>query len=151
MKSVIDRYTAATFTINRRMNALFREAMPEELTVDQYSTVQYIRQRGACTSSELADIFCVGKSTITAIITRLADKRLLSRVPDEKDRRVTYLRLTEEGERLCDQAEETIQQLLEQLIEHFDEEEAELFLTMYEKLARILVQTYEKEEGGEGA
>jgi DNA-binding MarR family transcriptional regulator len=143
MKQLVDRYQAATFMVNRRLNAMIRERLPEALTLDQYSTLIYIRQNGPCTSSELADIFCVGKSSITAIITRLFDKNLIERVPHKTDRRVTHLSITPEGKRLTDENEEKIHDLLSAYLHHFDEKEAKGFIETYEKLAKVLVQTEE--------
>lgn len=145
LKSIIQRYEQAHFTVNRRLNALIRKDMGEEMTLDQYSTIRYILSRSRCKSSELADAFCVGKSSITAIVTRLVDKRLISRIPDEKDRRVTYLSVTEEGKRLSDEVEERIQELLYGYMGQFDGKEALAFIETFEKLAKVLT---EPAEGG---
>jgi len=139
LKQLIDRYEAANFLVNRRLNAMIRELMPDDLTVDQFSTLRYLRSREKSTSSELADIFCVGKSSITAIITRLFDKNLIQRFPDEKDRRVIYLALTEEGNQVCDLMEEKIQVLLAKYINRFEEQEANYFIETFEKLAKEMM------------
>jgi DNA-binding MarR family transcriptional regulator len=141
LKQIIDRYEAATFLVNRRLNGMIRELMPDELTVDQFSTLRYLRSRQLSTPSELADIFCVGKSSISAITTRLFDKNLIQRKPDEKDRRVVYLALTTEGEQLCDILEDKIQLLLAKYINHFDEEEAICFIKTLEKLGREILKS----------
>lgn len=141
LKQIIDRYEAANFVVNRRVNAMFREIMPGELTIDQFATLRYLRAQNMSTSSELADIFCVGKSSITAIITRLSDKNLIKRLPDEKDRRVIYLALTEEGVQICDMMEEKIQQLLSKYMKHFDEQEATAFINTFEKLAKEMMNS----------
>lgn len=146
LKELIDRFESSTFTVNRIMNACIRELMPENLTADQHSILRYIRERGLCTSSELADFFFVGKSSITAIVKRLADKNLIERILDERDRRVIYLKLTTEGEELVEMMQEKIAELLATFINHFDEQESYAFITTYEKLARILIE----EEGGKG-
>jgi DNA-binding MarR family transcriptional regulator len=140
LKQMIDRYEAANFLVNRRLNAMIRELMPDDLTVDQFSTLRYLRSREKCTSSELADIFCVGKSSITAIITRLFDKNLIERMPDEKDRRVIYLALTEEGQQICDRMEEKIHVLLAKYINRFEEQEALFFIETFERLAGELMK-----------
>ncbi|MBB6669861.1 MarR family transcriptional regulator [Cohnella nanjingensis] len=145
LSQIISRYKSAMFTVQRRMNALIRDEMPQDLTIDQFSTLEYIRSRGQCTSSELAEVFCVGKSSITAIITRLFDKRLIKRLPDDKDRRVTYLRLTEEGERIAGELDGKIEDLLSRYMGHFEEKEASQFIETYEKLARVLVQQPESD------
>ena len=134
-QEIINRYESAYFLVNRRLNALIRERMPEGLTIDQFSTLRYLRTKEKCTSSELADIFCVGRSSITAIITRLFDKQLIQRIPDEKDRRVTYLTLTDEGQRLCDKMATEIQEMLAKYLTQFDEHEARSFIETFERLA----------------
>jgi len=140
LSSIIERYEEASFVVNRRINAAIRERMSEDLTLDQYAILRYMRKRDRCTSSELADTFCVGKSSVTAIINRLFDKRLIERLPDEKDRRVTYLRLTADGERLSEEMEERIGELLSRYLRHFGRDEALQFIETYEKLARVLLE-----------
>lgn len=139
LKQITERYETATFTVHRRLSALIREKMPEGLTLEQYSTLRYICVHGTCTSSELADAFCVGKSSITAIITRLSDKQLIKRTPDEKDRRVIYLALTPEGIMISNEMDEQIQELLGHFINNFEDQEALAFIETYEKLAKLLL------------
>ncbi|WP_309121634.1 MarR family transcriptional regulator [Paenibacillus sp.] len=140
LSSIIQRYEEASFVVTRRINAAIRERMRDDLTLDQYAVIRYMRKNDRCTSSELADTFCVGKSSVTAIINRLFDKDLIERLPDEKDRRVTYLRLTEEGRRLSQEMEDRIQELLTKYLNHFEQDEALLFIETYEKLARVLLE-----------
>lgn len=141
LKEIITRYESTIFLVQRKLNALIREQSPDGVTLDQYSTLRYIRGRGQSTSSELADSLCVGRSSITAIINRLVDKELIRRLPDEKDRRVTYLELTEEGLRQCGEMEESIRDLMGTYIEDFEEIEARRFIETFEKLARIMMET----------
>ncbi|ANY66807.1 MarR family transcriptional regulator [Paenibacillus sp. BIHB 4019] len=148
MLDIIARYEATYLAVNRQINSLFREAMPEGLTVEQYSVLRYLRTQGKTNSSELADTFCVGRSSITALTTRLFDKQLIERQQDPKDRRVTYLKLLPAGEQLTDQSELKIQEMLAMHIQHFDEQEALQFITTYEKLANVMSGTYGI-EGGE--
>lgn len=138
LEQLIVRYEQASFLVNRRINAMLRELMPEELTVDQLSVMRYLCTRGSCTSSELAEIFCVGKSSITAIINRLFDKQLIQRIPDHKDRRVVYLSLTEQGQQVSEEMKRKVHQLLTRYITQFDTQEGEVFVTTFEKLAQVL-------------
>lgn len=138
LKQIIARYEGANFLVNRRLNAMIREQLPNELTLDQFATLRYIRSQEKSTSSELADIFCVGRSSITAIINRLFDKKLIQRMQGEKDRRVTYLTLTEEGKQMNDKMEEKIHEILSHFIQYFDEQEALTFIETFEKLAKVM-------------
>lgn len=152
LNGLIERYKAAMFTVNRRMTALLRDEMPGDLTLDQFAIIQYLEARDDCTSTELADVFCVGKSSITAIVTRLVDKGLIVRSPDDKDRRVLHLRLTEAGGRLAADLNERIGSLLGAYVSVFDEAEADQFIETYEKLARAVMdsgsQASEERGGG---
>ncbi|MFC3790130.1 MarR family winged helix-turn-helix transcriptional regulator [Paenibacillus sp. GCM10012307] len=141
LPEITARYETAMFTVNRKLNAMIRELTPGDLTAEQLSTLRYIRSKGSATSSELADIFCVGRSSITAIITRLSAKNLIIRRLDEKDRRVIYLELSEEGTRLTDEMETRILHLFSKYLVDFDSEEAMLFINVLEKLAKVLAET----------
>lgn len=138
LKSLIERYETASLAVTRRMAALLRDTLAADLTLDQYNILRYINRRRSCTSSELSDAYCVGKSAITAIINRLARKGLIRRTPDRKDRRVTRLSLTREGERLCEALTDRIQHILSRYLGHFTREEATAFIGTFEKLARLL-------------
>lgn len=146
LAEIIRRYDQANFIVEKRLHNLLKEMMPPELTVDQFMTLRYIRHNKRVTSSELSDHFFVGRSSITAIINRLVDKRLIERHPDPSDRRVIYLALTKEGERLSLQLEEEMKEMLGRYLRRFSEEEAFLFIEMYERLAEVFMQPNEGEE-----
>jgi DNA-binding MarR family transcriptional regulator len=138
LSSIIERYESASFIVYRRMNAAIREGLSDDLTLDQMSMIRYLRKHGQCTATELAEAFCVGKSSISAITSRLFDKQFIRRIPDETDRRVTYFALTEEGYRKSLETDEKIQEILMKYIGHFSEEEALRFIETFEKLAKVL-------------
>lgn len=142
--SIIRRYKDVSFRVHRRLNTLLHKSIGnEDITLDQYLTLSYLRENGRVTSSELADTFCVGRSSITAIITRLFNKNLIERIPDAKDRRVTYLALTDVGIKLADTVDERIRERLSAVMKHFVRTEALQFIETLEKLADVL----ETEEG----
>ncbi|WP_238322993.1 MarR family winged helix-turn-helix transcriptional regulator [Gorillibacterium massiliense] len=140
LAGIIQRFFAATFTIHRVLSPMLRNVVPGELTSDQFLTIRYLRDQERVTSSELADSFGVGKSSVTAIITRLAEKGLVEREPDDRDRRVSYLRLTQEGVDLSMQVEANLIQALSRHMGHFTEDEGEQFMVTYERLAKLLAQ-----------
>lgn len=139
LASIIRRYEDATYRMHRRVNALLRRCIGEEdITLDQYLAIRYLRMNGRAISSELADVFGVGKSSITAIMTRLSDKRLIERIPDAKDRRMIYLSLTEAGRKLAEVIDERMREQLSKVIKQFDRDEALRFIETYEKVAEVL-------------
>jgi DNA-binding MarR family transcriptional regulator len=146
--SIIQRYEEATYRMHRRVNALLRKCIGEEdITLDQYLVIRYLRMNGRSISSELADVFGVGKSSITAIMTRLFDKRLIERIPDVKDRRIIYLTLTETGRKLAEAVDERIRKQLATIMNRFSSDEALQFVETYEKLVGLLSESLGELDG----
>ncbi|MGG6311283.1 MarR family winged helix-turn-helix transcriptional regulator [Paenibacillus macerans] len=137
-KQLIERYMAAFFVVTKRLHGEIREIIQEDITMEQYQILDYIAARGRCTSTELAEAFAVGKSSITAMITRLVDKGSLRRTRDEDDRRVVYLTLTEQGEANYRIVQEQIMNTVSTYLVHFDADEVEGFISAFEKLARLI-------------
>lgn len=137
-KELIDRYVTASSTVMKRLNYEITKVVQDDMTVDQYQIMYYINAQMKCTSTELADAFCVGKSSITAIVTRLVDRGLIDRTRDEDDRRVVYLSLTELGLRLYDKADRKVQEMVSSYLIHFNQDEVESFINTFEKLARLM-------------
>ncbi|ADI25838.1 MarR family winged helix-turn-helix transcriptional regulator [Geobacillus sp. C56-T3] len=139
----IDRYLSVSFLVMKRGAALVKGSLCEEMTHDQYYLLRYIRRRGTCTSTELAAMFGVNKSAVTAMTNRLVDKGWLRRDRDENDRRVIVLSLTEQGEAWIAEMDRNVYRLVEEVIARFPEEEIEAFIRTYERLARVLQEVEE--------
>ncbi|MCS0673267.1 MarR family winged helix-turn-helix transcriptional regulator [Cytobacillus firmus] len=141
IKDLVDRYITVSFSVEKKAASLVKNQIGSDLTNDQHFTLRYINQVGSCTSSELAEVFDVKKSAITAMITRMWEKGLILRTRDENDRRVVYLTLTEKGNELYIKAEEKIHNLVESLINRFDQAEIQQFIETFEKLDKVLSQS----------
>ncbi|WP_077324937.1 MarR family winged helix-turn-helix transcriptional regulator [Virgibacillus siamensis] len=138
LKKLIGRYQDATNSIYRNVNIMMKEKIHSDITTDQFSTLQYIQQHEKCTSTEIAQTFGVGKSAVTAQITRLYEKGLIKRVRDQKDRRNVYLYVTEKGIDLITYTEKEIYAEIGKYLGHFEEEEITTFIHSLEKLAAIM-------------
>ncbi|MEH7387166.1 MarR family transcriptional regulator [Bacillus sp. JJ1521] len=140
IKELVDLYLDVSFSVNTIAESLVKEQIGSDLTNDQHYTLRYINKVGSCTSTELAEVFDVKKSAITAIINRLFEKGFIERTRDENDRRLVYLTLSEQGNELFTKTEERVHKLVESIIGEFSEEEIVKFLKTYEKLNGILQQ-----------
>ena len=138
ISKLIERYMRVSFLIHKTGEALVKGEICADLTNDQYYMLRYIEQQKSCTPTALAEAFNVNKSAITAIVTRLDEKKLIKRSRDEGDRRVVYIALTEEGSRLFKNTEQKIHDLVEKMISRFEEEEITAFIRTYEKLSDIM-------------
>ncbi|WP_449537516.1 MarR family winged helix-turn-helix transcriptional regulator [Ferdinandcohnia sp. Marseille-Q9671] len=140
IKELVDLYLEVSFSVNTIAESLVKAEIGSDLTNDQHYTLRYINKVGSCTSTQLAEVFEVKKSAITAIINRLWEKGLIQRTRDENDRRLVYLTLSDKGNELFAKTEERVHTLVESIIGQFSEEEIVQFLKTYGKLNEILLQ-----------
>lgn len=138
LRQLINRYQDATNSIYRNVNIMMKEKIHSDITTDQFATLQYIQKHEQCTSTEIAQTFGVGKSAVTAQITRLYEKDLIRRVRDDKDRRNIYLYVTKKGVELIAYTEEKVYGEIGKYLGHFDEAEITEFISSLEKLAAIM-------------
>lgn len=146
LRTWIDRYQNASFTVMKKVNNEIRNQLRDEISLEQYSILRYSRDKAYVTSTELAEIFHVGKSAITSIITKLADKNLVHRLPDPHDRRVIRLEVTDAGRALSLRTDTYVEKWLARHLEHFRPDEIESFVASFEKLAALVTHS---EEGSE--
>ncbi len=145
IQDLINRYVAVSFQVTKKAEALIKGQIGDVLTNDQHYILRYVYQKSVCTSSELADVFDVNKSAITAMINRMVERQLIERTRDENDRRVVYLTVTTEGKQLFEKTEEKIHSLVESIVNQFDTDEIRHFIQTYEKLAVILTEMKRKQ------
>jgi MarR family 2-MHQ and catechol resistance regulon transcriptional repressor len=74
--------------------------MDVDLTMSQFRALVMIRRWGPQTGRELARRLHVTPGSLVPLVDRLEQQGYLRRVPDEEDRRLTWLELTPKADRL---------------------------------------------------
>ena len=74
--------------------------MDVELTMAQFRALVMIRRWGPQTGRELASRLHVTPGSLVPLVDRLEEQGYLRRVPDQDDRRLTWLELTPKADRL---------------------------------------------------
>lgn len=138
LKQFIDRYQIAFQNIYRSISEMMEVHVHADITTDQFTTLQLIHKHEKLTSTEIANLVGVGKSAITAIVNRLVQKDLIQRNRYEKDRRIVYLSLTNQGVKIVNKTEQAIHQYITHKLAHFSIDEIEGFLLALEKLAKLM-------------
>jgi len=95
---------------------------------NQYSVMKAIEQGEALTLSEISARVHRKNSNVTPIIDFLVSKGIVERIPDEKDRRIIRVRLTEEGIAIRQQAMEHHDNFILQLYGPLNEDEIKKFI-----------------------
>ncbi len=135
IRELVGRYQTAMNTVYRSVHTILKERIDSEVSIEQFSTLQYIHTHKNCTSTEIAQTFAIGKSTVTAQVNRLFDKKLIERIRDNNDRRNVYLHLTDKGVELVNDTEEKLYAAIGEHLASFDEQEILSFIQSLEKLA----------------
>lgn len=74
--------------------------MDVDLTMPQFRALVMLRRWGPQTGRELARRLHVTPGTLVPLVDRLEEQGYLRRVPDQEDRRLTWLELTPKSDRL---------------------------------------------------
>lgn len=93
--------------------------------------VALLYERGELTQRELQELLGIQAGSLSELVGRMEERGVITRGPDEKDRRRTILRLTEEGRRF---ASEPRPMGDERLFAALSEEEREQLRGMLQKI-----------------
>ncbi len=83
---------------------------------------------------ETADLIGKDKSTVTALVDKLIKAGFIEKRQDDADRRVTFIRLTEEGQRLRPDFHEISVTLLARIYAGFTEQEKETLVSLLTRI-----------------
>ncbi|MBM9464730.1 MarR family transcriptional regulator [Aeromicrobium sp. YIM 150415] len=104
---------------------------PDELSVDQWSVLDYLEATGPCTMTALANATGISGATLTRIVDRLVSRALVYRNADRGDRRRVHVHLSERGR-------ETTQELRPRIRAAEDRTTAQLSTKERDELTRLL-------------
>lgn len=137
LDALISRYEDVYLFATRQIASIVSELV-QEMTLEQYFAVRYISKHEPCPASQLAEACGVNRSAITAMVDRLVNKGYVDRIRDEGDRRMVQLQTTAAGQAVYSSTQEKIRQFVEFYLQQLEEEEAEAFIRIYEKISTII-------------
>lgn len=116
IRNQVDLIREIIFKIRRLMQAgeLYTKELGRkyQVSVPQLLCLLTLDEQGPLPTSQIARIIMVNSSTVTGIIDRLEQKRLVERSRTSTDRRVVTVSLTEAGKQLAQNAPPPIQEKL---------------------------------------
>ncbi|MFH1151367.1 MAG: MarR family transcriptional regulator [Actinomycetota bacterium] len=94
----------------------------------QAAFLAFMHQTGPLRMSDLSRFANITSSVATRFVERLEDRGMVERVPDEHDRRVVLVRLSDEGKSIAEHLLETYTARLEESLEGVEPDELDAFL-----------------------
>lgn len=120
----------------RRLNA------QKTLSIGKVGVLTYLAEHGAATSSTLASVEKISPQAIATAVRELEGLGLLTRTPDDQDRRRVWIDLTEAGRERLALERSTGNAWLEQAVtERLTAEERELLESVVPLLRKLTVDT----------
>lgn len=115
-----------------------------DLTIDQLKSLMFIEFEGKTSAKSLSEALKVTPPNVTGIIDRLVARGIVTREENPDDRRVTLLKVTEQGESMMMKLRETQIRMTTMLLERLNETELEALLIGIKALVRELKTGLEK-------
>lgn len=115
--------------------AFSRRLQNEEITRIQWIALYYLKTKGKISQRDLSNLMNVADSSAGRLLDRLERDGFIKRERDVEDRRVTYITLTKEGDRLICELMPIGDEFINDLMKGISEEE----LRTYEKVLKKMI------------
>lgn len=123
---------------------VFGQAMEEarqqekKYTKNQGLALMMLTHRRAMLPSFLGSCLNMQKGSLTSLVDTLEDQGFVTRIPDEKDRRKTWVQITELGVHQGNQHRSLLKQVIEQKLTELTQPNQELICTHMQAVTDIL-------------
>lgn len=117
-----------------------RRKISENVTINELHVIAAIGINENKTMSEISKRLNVTTSTATTNINNLVKKNLATRYKNENDRRLVYIKLTDEGESLFRYHEQFHIELVETILQNLEDNEQLNLLRSLEKISQFLLK-----------
>ena len=115
--------TTAQHSVFQYLNGKLSEY---DVTPSQYGVLSCLWQREFATPKQISEILCLETSTISGVLDRMQKKGLIDRVNNRDDRREVRVVPTEKGKALQEPISKIIDEVNEEVLKCFTEEEVAL-------------------------
>ncbi len=113
------------------------------VTTSQGYTLLAFPEDGCLTMNELSDTMNLSSSTMTRMVDQLVQKGLVRRKPDESDRRVVLVELTDHGQVTREALDQALDNLFGQVLAHLPPEERPTILRALDRVTQAVSQVLE--------
>ncbi len=149
LESDINEFTeiigALKFALVRRNPKMFNE-IDQDMTPIQFGLCMLLKVKGKQTMGFLSNAIGVSMPTITGIIDRLVKREIVKRDRDEQDRRVVFVALTQNGEKVLDAFHRVEHEHLKPVLMTLSQEDRHTFIKLWRQILTGLMPEIEQNE-----
>ncbi|WP_214881238.1 MULTISPECIES: MarR family transcriptional regulator [unclassified Exiguobacterium] len=123
-----------------RRKLLRRSDFPQipNLNFSHFHLLMLIEDEGAVTNGRISETLSIAPPNVTPLITKLLNEGYITRVPDERDRRVIWNQLTEKGARILLERRDSFRTLFEERLAFLNEDETDRLIESLKTLTEIV-------------
>jgi DNA-binding MarR family transcriptional regulator len=151
-QALVDRLMAAQPVVRRRFQAVHPPGIQEEfaevggITVHQMEVVRRLLLGDEMTMHDVASTYCIGASGATQLIDRLERRGLVTRVRDERDRRIQRVVATDRAKAIARRFKSAMRGVLEEVTAALDDAELQTYVELTERIAAATQDDAERAE-----
>lgn len=139
MKNRSDDALIALRQIQRKTEQASKKlAAQAGLTPSQLLVMQILKERGETAVGEIAQLTQLKHATITTLVDKLEDRRMISRRRCEQDRRRVWLKLLPGGETAMTAAPDLLQETFQTRFENLPDWHQAMLVSALERVAALL-------------
>jgi DNA-binding MarR family transcriptional regulator len=114
LAEIVENLFTAMPVIHRKLIIILDESTGLGISHHHFAVLGMLSRQGSLPVSEIGSRLWISRPQMTAVIDKLVALGLVSRKPDEKDRRVIHIELTSSGKMVVDQGRKTLQAAIAQ-------------------------------------
>ena len=123
--ALFNQFVTFTASVHQVTNDLSQNIITDAITPVQYKILEYLKVSQPVTITEISDCHHMSLPNTSRELKKLQEKNLIEKISDTEDRRKHYVRLTEDGEQMMDEAFRCIEVRFQHLIQDVSEEDLE--------------------------
>ncbi|EDL65669.1 MarR family winged helix-turn-helix transcriptional regulator [Bacillus sp. SG-1] len=123
----------ASRLMNSRLNQNFR-LHEYSITYEQWQVLSRLYEEDGITQNQLANSIERDQASISRLIDNMIKKELVTRVPDDTDKRIKRIYLTEESKKIQRDLEDLAFKTISQATRNMSEKELEICLKMLDQI-----------------
>lgn len=114
--------------------SLLAELKDTELTIGQPKILDYLREHDGVSQKEIAKACYIEPGSLTVLLNRMEEKKMVERRMKDGNRRSLYVFLTSYGKELAESVKQGFLHIEEQAFSGISKAEQETFLKLFQKI-----------------
>ena len=135
-----EKLLASIFNVGRLVRQkMFLDKCFCDLSHSEIEVLMFLESNGTSTMKSVSDYLRIKPSSVTPVVDKLFKKKVLKRIADAKDRRITYIALTKSGLKEIQKKHQKMHKDIKQIFIKLDENNKKELI----KILNIILKNHE--------